>query len=773
MSNLVSWIENPSASFSGLAVGSVIFPNQVGTAGQVLTTNGNPNQPLYWGAGGTGGGGIVGVTGVSGQIDVTNGVGGVKVIGFTQTETATFDLGIQTNSTKNCAVAIGQGTPNVDLNPDADTYIAIGDGCLNGINQPSSNNIGIGQSVMLSGVTGCINNVGIGVNSLKNVTDGSGNVAIGTSSGNSVTSGQNNVFIGNGAGVIGVSAVSNNILIGNNVQPIVNDSDDQLVIGNGLSSMAIDPWLEADNANLYVKTNCSFQSHYVSGIEMQNPFVTGPVGNDYVLASSVGGVLSWIPNTGTGSQGATGPDGKTGPDGNTGPIGNTGPDGNTGPIGNTGPDGNTGPIGNTGPDGNTGPIGNTGPDGNTGPIGNTGPDGSSINLIGTANQILITPGSSSTQVSFVDGDVIVPDRLITYGDVDGSISKIAIGFDALNGGATGNNIAIGTQSMFYLGTTGQSNVCVGNFAMGNNDIGNASDNTCIGAVAGFGCGGNGNILIGSSCTTNTSFSGNQNIILGSYYNPPSDTISNSFQVGPNYVDSCQIGNFLGSTGSVVYVPDLSVHGVPLQDPTTATSGQILEYNGTQMAWTTGSGGLTNGSCTGTLKFNAIGGLPCSGLALNYSFTIIGQLVQVWLDIYNSFSDPTYVPLQQYIFGVANSSDPISQWETDNITLSNGVIGPYNGVPTLLTTFPVQIQDAGSTPVDGSILASGLAYLSIVDGDDTGTVKLVINLVNPATGLAFALRPFTEGCWATNGITKNGTNQPTPPVYNITSYYRSS
>ena len=106
-----------------------------------------------------------------------------------------------------------------------------------------------------------------------------------------------------------------------------------------------------------------------------------PADNDYVLASDVNGVRTWIPST----LGATGPQGATGAIGATG----------MGATGATGAEGATG-IGATGPQGATGVVGATG-QGATGATGSTGPQGDRYSTTSTTS-LLIGTGSKSLTV---------------------------------------------------------------------------------------------------------------------------------------------------------------------------------------------------------------------------------------------------------------------------------------------------------------------------------------------------------------------------------------
>ena len=100
---------------------------------------------------------------------------------------------------------------------------------------------------------------------------------------------------------------------------------------------------------------------------------SAPAEDDYILASSTTGLMSWqVKAAGaTGLTGATGFKGSTGFEGSTGPIGATGSTG----IGASGATGASGIQGATGYQGSTGFTGSTGYEGTTGATGATGASG--------------------------------------------------------------------------------------------------------------------------------------------------------------------------------------------------------------------------------------------------------------------------------------------------------------------------------------------------------------------------------------------------------------
>lgn len=220
-----------------------------------------------------------------------------------------------------------------------------------------------------------------------------------------------------------------------------------------------------------------------------------------------------------------------------------------------------------------------------------------------------SPGGSTTQVQFNDAGVFGGDSDFTwnkttntltiaginFGRGGGAVSaNTAIGYQAINGTATGNNnTAVGFQSLFAL-SNGAANTVYG--ASAGSSINSGSDNVILGANAG-GAISNGvyNIAIGSSSISNTNssysigigyrtarFSANNVIAIG--HEALSENISGAEHVAIGYqaLDAIITNNNNTAVGSF------------------ALSGSIADDNtafGTRAAinLTTGSGNTAIGS----------------------------------------------------------------------------------------------------------------------------------------------------------------------------------
>ena len=250
---------------------TLTFPNNTGTIGQVLTTDGNGD--LTWsnaagaGPGGTvgqsqvndGAGGFAGVSeGSSGQVLTSNGAGSTPtfqaapaggiaaVVDDTTPQLGgSLDLNNQgingqgtinifggslllranapngTNNGPFIGTSTGSGASgfgNLALGPNAGQAfancagnIAVGTGTLLRTTS-GGGNVGVGREVLRQNITSS-SNTGIGYQALDNTTGGS-NTAVGSNAGTQLTSGQNNTLLGRQAQPSSAT-VSNEITLGN------------------------------------------------------------------------------------------------------------------------------------------------------------------------------------------------------------------------------------------------------------------------------------------------------------------------------------------------------------------------------------------------------------------------------------------------------------------------------------------------------------------------------------------------------------------------------
>ena len=193
--------------------GSVTYPNFDGTAGYVLTTNGN--GVLSWDSKATG---LVPYTGATGQVNL--GAYDLIVNGLTIGRGANSAVGDNTalgvnalsssinNGNRNTAVGYNSMQNYAGTGSDNNTSV----GYANMIGVTTGNaNTSIGGETMFQVGSGS-NNTAIGNHTLLGAT-GNSNTAIGAESGNSLSGGSNNTFVGVGANVTN-GALSNATAIG-------------------------------------------------------------------------------------------------------------------------------------------------------------------------------------------------------------------------------------------------------------------------------------------------------------------------------------------------------------------------------------------------------------------------------------------------------------------------------------------------------------------------------------------------------------------------------
>ena len=173
-------------------------------------------------------------------------------------------LGIANNGTNNTAIgrealavnqggfnntAIGSRTLSSNLNGNGNT--AVGQAAL--VLNLGGSNTAIGSGAMASNTTGSFNcavgsgalsfsvsansNTAMGIGAMQLNNTGANNNAFGSSALRTNSSGANNIAIGNSAGELAIGSVNNtsgnnNIFIGNSTVSFLNNSNNQIVIGN-------------------------------------------------------------------------------------------------------------------------------------------------------------------------------------------------------------------------------------------------------------------------------------------------------------------------------------------------------------------------------------------------------------------------------------------------------------------------------------------------------------------------------------------------------------
>ena len=293
--DLTSFAALASPSFTGtvtistLVAGSNSYPTTVGSANQVLATNGSGT--LSWATPSTT------ATAYSGVLPVANGGTGSSTQNFVDLTTAQTVAGAKTFSSNASfnGQTIGKG------NATGGENLAVGTGAMNGAST-GVRNTAIGNSAMQNYVgTSFDNNTSVGYANLKGMTTGSGNTSVGaesmmalttgtenTSVGNQSlinTTGNNNVGIGKRAGQT-ISTGSQNTIIGTDSDVATNSLSNATAIGYGAIVSASNKVQIGNAAVTNVKTSGTLTAGAIT-----IPNTDGTSGQ--VLSTNGSGALSW------------------------------------------------------------------------------------------------------------------------------------------------------------------------------------------------------------------------------------------------------------------------------------------------------------------------------------------------------------------------------------------------------------------------------------------------------------------------------------------------
>lgn len=202
--------------------GTSLVTTAVGTAGDVLTSNGAGMAPTFQSAGG----GSITINGDSGSITgstltFTGGSSGAVFTGSMTTMTESFNFLALPDT--NAGGTIG--------------YISFGGNKY--IHDFGTFNTFIGQGSGNFTLSGAAGNVGLGYVTLASLTTGGFNVALGIGALNSIDSGNNNVAIGATAMQSGDDA-SNSVAIGYQALNVLDAADNNVAIGSGAMVANID-----------------------------------------------------------------------------------------------------------------------------------------------------------------------------------------------------------------------------------------------------------------------------------------------------------------------------------------------------------------------------------------------------------------------------------------------------------------------------------------------------------------------------------------------------
>jgi hypothetical protein len=207
--------------------GTTLNTTAVGSATQILTSNGAGMAPTFQNAPA---GGITTIDGDSGSvtgstITITGGTSGAVFTGAASTLTESFNYFSMHDTTSSTLGVLKVG---------GDTVLHFYDGV-------ASNNIYLGFGAGNFSLSGG-NNIGIGEDALNSLTTGAANTAVGVSGLSSLLTGNDNVAVGSTAGNAYTGAETNNICIGQNVTGVASESNvirlgnssaTQLFLGNG------------------------------------------------------------------------------------------------------------------------------------------------------------------------------------------------------------------------------------------------------------------------------------------------------------------------------------------------------------------------------------------------------------------------------------------------------------------------------------------------------------------------------------------------------------
>lgn len=212
----------------GDASNGVTNVSGVGTAAQVLTSNGAGVAPTWQDAGG--GGGITTINGDSGSvtgdpITLTGGTSGAVFTGSSSTMTQSFDfLALPTTTSTDGQITLN-GSRFLHAYGGSLDNLFLGKGAGNfTLSNPQGANNGVGFDSLKS-LTSGYHNQAMGRASLQAVTTGFNNIGIGQLACYQLTTGNDNIILGYLAGSAYTSSESSNIVLGFNNTGTASESN--------------------------------------------------------------------------------------------------------------------------------------------------------------------------------------------------------------------------------------------------------------------------------------------------------------------------------------------------------------------------------------------------------------------------------------------------------------------------------------------------------------------------------------------------------------------
>lgn len=200
--------------------GTRLVTTAVGTATNVLTSNGAGLAPTFQSAGG--GGGITTINTDSGSV--------------TGATVSLFAQGSSVSAGSTCEFIVVGGFPTEmqfrTSDNNGNTIIGLNTGTFP---SPGTDNTGLGVGVLASSLNTSLGNCAFGNSSLGQLTSGSGNCSMGNQSMFSLDTGTNNIAIGDSS-MSQATGASSNVAIGSNALSSILTSSDNIAIGvNALS----------------------------------------------------------------------------------------------------------------------------------------------------------------------------------------------------------------------------------------------------------------------------------------------------------------------------------------------------------------------------------------------------------------------------------------------------------------------------------------------------------------------------------------------------------
>lgn len=242
---------------------------------QVIANSGNDNVAVGYSAGAALASGASNVlVGTSAGASATTAASCVLVGHQAGSAIAVGALGIVSLGFQAGQNGVGDGLISIGYqagqNAVSQNSIFIGTFAGQNVNVGGNRNIGIGTSSLQGNATylSGVDNVGVGFETLVDISSAVGNVGIGSTAGKGVTTGGSNLFAGHWAAPT-LTTGSNNVYLGASITPSAVGVSDEIVIGQGLTGQGTNT-TSIKSANVYFGTGIAEDFHIVAYNDFAN-----------------------------------------------------------------------------------------------------------------------------------------------------------------------------------------------------------------------------------------------------------------------------------------------------------------------------------------------------------------------------------------------------------------------------------------------------------------------------------------------------------------------